>query len=83
MRLYYQRKNYGGDEVEYLFKQGGVCASCGSPEPRSKKGWHLDHCHGSKEIRAVLCAPCNVALGMLEENPTRVKQLLEYIEKYC
>ena len=68
---------------EMLASQGGKCACCGATEPGSKKGWHTEHCHTTDMIRAVLCAHCNVALGYVKEDETRIKQLLIYVQKYC
>jgi hypothetical protein len=60
---------------EFLAKQGGECHVCreqiaGQPA--------LDHCHVTGMPRAVLCARCNLALGMLKENPERIQALYEY-----
>ncbi len=70
-------------ELECLFElQGRKCASCGSLEPRSKKGWAIDHNHETDEIRGILCQPCNVALGMVEESIERLHQLEAYLRKF-
>lgn len=45
--------------------QGGVCAIC-KREPEGTSRWgrlHVDHDHDTGEIRGLLCAPCNTALG--------------------
>lgn len=59
--------------------QGRKCAVCKSPEPRSTKGWHVDHDHGNGRIRGILCHHCNVALGMIEDDPERARQLISYL----
>lgn len=76
-RDHYQ-KTYGISRTEYdalVEDQRGLCASCGDPLVRP----HLDHCHDTGRVRGVLCHHCNVALGMLKDDPKRVQLLLEYI----
>jgi len=76
-------------DYDYLFKeQGGLCAACGQPETnldkRTKqvKNLHVDHCHKSEKIRALLCGGCNTALGHLKDDPARIRLLLAYAEKH-
>ena len=54
------------------------CAVCGCKHPLV-----VDHCHKTKRVRALLCGQCNRALGLLYEDPRRVRALLRYIQKYC
>lgn len=75
------------EQYQELFDlQEGKCASCGNPEtaidPRTKVTANLsvDHCHTTNEVRGLLCQRCNIALGMLLDDPQRVRQLLTYIE---
>lgn len=78
-------------EYDELIKtQGGVCACCGKPETAlDTKGngklrpLSIDHCHISDAIRGLLCYRCNITLGILHENPERVKALLKYVEERC
>lgn len=86
---------YGLSLAEYnemLNAQGGVCAICGQPETIGSKFGHsrtpdctpvlnVDHCHTTGAVRGLLCSPCNQALGLLAEDPDRVKALLKYIEE--
>lgn len=72
------------EEYNAMFaKQGGLCASCGCPaagmhygKPRNLA---VDHCHKTGEIRGLLCDMCNRALGMLDDDPEKIKALLRYI----
>ena len=69
------------EEKELALKlQGGVCKCCGSPEPRSKKGWVLDHDHVTSELRGVLCHSCNLILGMVNESKDHLHKLVAYLE---
>ncbi len=74
-----------------LEEQNSVCACCGREETRivgrnnRSEGkipmLHVDHCHATGLIRGLLCSSCNQALGLLGEDPDRIKSLLRYIEE--
>lgn len=78
---------------EMLDAQGGVCDSCGD-EIRfgTKDGWSAcidhnhSHCPGAKGcrdcVRGILCRGCNISLGYLKDDPTRIIALIEYLEKH-
>jgi hypothetical protein len=87
------RQNYGitAEDYDRMFaQQGGVCAICKQPEtkidPRSKTGaikhLHVDHDHKTGDVRALLCNNCNTALGLMYEDPKRIRALLTYV-KWC
>ena len=64
-------RRYGITEDEYNLmaaEQDGSCAACGQV-PTGKR-WasrlHVDHDHNTKEVRGLLCGPCNRALGYIE-----------------
>lgn len=65
---------------EILARQGNVCAACSSPNSGSRKGWCVDHDHQTGLIRSVLCAPCNIALGMVNDSIQRLNLLIKYLE---
>lgn len=71
---------------EMLEKQKGVCAicggdgKCGASAPDSKL--HVDHCHASGVVRGLLCAHCNRALGLLNDDPNTLRAAALYLEKY-
>jgi hypothetical protein len=75
------------EEYQAMFlSQNGVCAACGRPEttndPRTKqvKNLQIDHCHTTGKVRALLCKECNNALGLLHDDPERIRMLLSYVE---
>lgn len=80
------KANYGitPEQWDDLWQsQGEVCASCGdAPLPDSKRRFHVDHNHTTGEVRGILCHGCNVALGLLKEDPERIRSLAAYIEAY-
>jgi len=67
--------------------QGYACAVCGISETElevsGKRGrLTVDHNHTTGDIRALLCARCNAALGNLREEPAIMRALARYIEQY-
>lgn len=84
---YYLRKSYGIDLAKYqemLADQGGVCAICGTDDPKGKSGtWFVvDHDHASGEVRGLLCNRCNRAIGMLAEDHDVLMSAIEYLKKH-
>jgi hypothetical protein len=61
-----------------LEAQGGMCALCESP-PTPGISLHVDHDHGSGEIRGLLCVRCNNALGLFREDPDVLKRAVRYV----
>lgn len=52
------------DYAELYDLQGGVCGICSRP-PR-KRAFVVDHDHRTGEVRGLVHAPCNLALGYYE-----------------
>lgn len=57
--------------------QGNRCAAC---EREFVKTPHVDHNHKTGRARGLLCARCNVAVGVIESE--LYPKLLTYLEKY-
>jgi hypothetical protein len=76
------RRCYGLTMVEYQLmfdKQEGKCKICN--RKRYKNGYlFVDHCHKTGRVRGLLCAFCNSALGMLDDNPDLLKTAIEYLK---
>jgi hypothetical protein len=84
-QAYYRKRNYGIDDMTYqaMFEaQGGLCAICHQPEIAKKGTLSVDHSHVTGEIRGLLCYKCNSALGGLDDDIERVRNLLLYLEKW-
>lgn len=63
--------------------QGGLCAIC--KEETAFTGSYaacVDHCHATGRLRGILCAPCNLALGKMKDDPARLRAAADYLEKY-
>ena len=72
------RKRYGINQEDYLAileQQGGCCAIC-----KSKSRLVVDHCHKSGRVRGVLCDRCNVAIGKSDEDISRLRAMILYLE---
>ena len=59
-----------------LEAQGGRCAICGD-----QQGMELvpDHDHLSGRPRGLLCSTCNLGLGMLADDPERLRAAIVYV----
>jgi hypothetical protein len=60
-----------------LVSQNHACSVCGRKETLS-----VDHNHQTGDVRSILCRPCNIVLGILKEDPSRLRALAAYIEKH-
>lgn len=75
------RTRYGITKEQYyaLFKaQSKRCAICKTTNP-GKGGWTVDHDHTTGAVRGILCATCNLMLGLGEDSPKIFKRALEYL----
>jgi hypothetical protein len=72
--------------VEYdllLAEQEGRCAICRRP-PEQAPGTprlYVDHCHESGRVRGLLCNPCNRGMGVLGDDPARLRAAAAYLEE--
>jgi hypothetical protein len=76
------RKRYNmtlGQHDALLASQGGRCAVCSADEPGGAGAWHVDHDHSTGEVRGLLCALCNVGLGMFKDNVDIMQRAVAYL----
>ena len=70
--------------IALIEKQSGVCAICHKPETRIIKGTvstlSVDHDHKDNRIRGLLCDVCNKVLGLLNDDPTLLRDAAAYLE---
>lgn len=60
---------------------GHKCEVCGRDGKKSRWGrLHVDHCHATGVIRGLLCNRCNLAAGLMEDNPESLVALAAYLE---
>lgn len=62
----------------FIQKQGGMCPIC-LRMFSSGISARLDHCHKSGSVRGALCDKCNMAVGLLGDNPECCKRAAHYI----
>lgn len=69
------------EDYEYMLAdQGHVCAICKCPNNDGKR-LAVDHDHATGRVRGLLCNPCNLAVGHMKDDPTRLRQAAEYLEE--
>ena len=68
--------------VEMFSRQNGRCAVCRCELVLDGRHTHIDHSHDTDQLRELLCHGCNTALGLLDEDPSRVRALADYVERH-
>jgi hypothetical protein len=67
-------------------EQKGLCYICGEKETRRGRHGRLmlgvDHDHITGRIRRLLCHNCNVALGLLADNPLLFEKAAAYLRQF-
>jgi hypothetical protein len=63
------------DQYHAMFEgQDFICAICGC-----EKTLVIDHCHGTRRFRGLLCHNCNSGIGKLRESPELFASALAYL----
>lgn len=86
-------KKHGLTQEQYislLASQNNVCAACHETPVTSAvrnsaiafDNFVIDHCHASGVVRGIVCNTCNVALGMIRDNPNTARKLAAYLEAF-
>jgi hypothetical protein len=79
------RVKYGITAEEYarmFAEQDGKCAICGRTGEETGGRWQrlgVDHDHQTDAVRGLLCAPCNSAIGLLQDDPEIVMAAAAYL----
>jgi len=80
----YLKRTYGMTLEQYtaqVLKQKGVCAICGRVN-RAGRRLVVDHDHETGKVRELLCDPCNLVLGYMEDNVARLQAAISYVHKH-
>lgn len=77
---------YGITATEYEelhAAQAGVCAICKEPETLTRNGvlrnLCVDHDHITGQVRGLLCASCNLAVGKFKDKPDLMLSAADYL----
>lgn len=77
-RRFYESFGWTEDDYEAQFeKQHGRCAICGKRQEGKRLA--ADHDHKTNKARGLLCAKCNVGLGMFEDNIELLTLAIDYL----
>jgi hypothetical protein len=79
------RRHIGKTLDEYdaqLKAQNNLCDACKKPLGMVDKRDPWDHNHETREVRGIVHKGCNIAIGEANEDPTTLRLLAEYVEKY-
>lgn len=73
--------------LDLLITQDFLCAVCRQPAlpnshngRRSLDGFVVDHNHATKRVRGLLHPNCNVAIGLMQDSPSMLRQAARYLE---
>lgn len=80
-------RRYGISPEAYdqmLADQKFVCAICGEPGKENGRAKRLavDHDHRSGKVRALLCANCNTAVGLLQDSQVLLAAASLYLTRH-
>ena len=84
-RMYNLKKKYGITPEQFdamLAAQGGVCAVCKGTHGEHGRPLFMDHKHGTKQTRGILCVRCNLLVGFIEKNEATILACEEYLRKW-
>lgn len=79
-RNYHLVYRYGITALQYdemFAKQCGLCDLC-----RERKAEHVDHCHATRTVRALLCFNCNQGLGNFRDNETTMLAAAKHVVRH-
>lgn len=81
-RKYELKKKFKITPEQYqkiFIKQGGCCAICGIHQSKLKKALAVDHNHDTEIVRGLLCSNCNMAIGLLYDDPLTLLKAVDYL----
>lgn len=80
--VWHLKNRYGitPEQVEQMAKdQDGRCACCPVELVKAKKVC-VDHDHVTRQVRGLLCDACNKAIGLMNDEPARLRAAAVYLE---
>lgn len=85
VRNYDLKRLYGITLADYdamVTAHNSQCSICGLSESTLGYSLCVDHNHTSKEVRGLLCKPCNLVVGNAKEDKTILLKAVGYLELY-
>lgn len=81
-RAYAAKYGLTPEQLDSKFaEQNGQCAICKIDiELNTANGMHVDHDHYNDAVRGLLCGPCNVGIGMLQDSAGLMRRAADYID---
>lgn len=79
-KSYSRKYKYGISEEQFqdlVIRHNSCCAICGLKDD----SLHIDHNHGTGEIRGLLCGHCNKGLGLFRDNAIFLRNAANYLEQ--
>jgi len=80
-RLKYEYGITREERDDLIKNQNELCKICGKQNKNNKK-LNVDHKHGTKIIRGMLCSNCNRGLGMFFDCPSFLVKAAKYLHKF-
>lgn len=65
--------------LNMLHNQNHKCTICDST--LNNKNTHIDHCHKTNKVRSLLCNRCNQAIGLFDEDLTKLQSAITYLQR--
>lgn len=81
LRLRARAKAFGITVEEYTRLKALPCDICGTHESQDGRALHIDHCHTTNKVRGILCTNCNKMLGLVGDDPERLRAAARYLER--
>lgn len=63
-------------------EQDNCCAICGKHISTLDQAFDVDHDHLTMKLRGLLCNACNTSLGLMDDDPSRLRRAATYLENY-
>lgn len=79
------KHKYGLSREDYLKmyeRQSKSCAICGKHEDEISRSLHIDHCHDTGKVRALLCGKCNSGIGYFDDKFDLLLAAAKYIQAH-
>lgn len=78
---YHIMRNYGitlFEKQQMILNQNNKCKICKN-EFKNSKDTHIDHDHGTRKVRGLLCSGCNRMLGFINDNINTLQNAISYL----